>query len=227
MTDSTISAPVLQRQVKVHGKNAVFVADPVGFILKNACTLAAEVDGGDGASGSYFASAYGTHSVTTKSKEYRANAGVSLTVELRVDSRMPAAHEIRVVPGGQGDKKVAFLPWTESGGTVTQLDTASELFLTGPLTGCHVYVAVEDGKQPWVFHLNDNTSADDRAANIKAKDTEADAIAAKHGTRITKSLKRGEYAVPAFVWGVRVGVEWSFYVHELEIPSLKPVNRPF
>lgn len=226
MPTPEVSAPTLTRQVHVHGKNAAFIADPVGFLLANPCTLAAEIDGNSGSSGDFMNASFGTHNVTTKTREFRPKASLALSVELRVDAQIPAAHRITAVPRGATGKKIAFLPWRESAGSCTQLDGGTEMFFTGPLSGCHVYVAVSPGQSPWVFHLNANDSASDRAANMKAKDDEAARVAAQHGTSIVKSLKRGEYEIPAFVWGVRIGPEWTFYVHELQIPSMAPTNRP-
>lgn len=226
MTDPAITGPTLQRDVQLHTKNGAFVADPVGFLLSNPCTLSAEIDGGDGGGGDFMTASFGMHAVTQKTKEFRPRAGLDLTVQLRKDPQIPAAHRIVTVPRNGTGKRVAFLPWRESKGACTQLDANAELFLTGPLSGCHIYVAVTTGQPPWVFHINANDSADDKAANIKAKDDEADAIAATHGTTIVKRIKRGEYEIPAFVWGVRIGNEWSFYVHELQIPSMEPSNRP-
>ncbi len=226
MPPQEVSAPTLTRQVQVHGKNGAFVADPVGFLLANPCTLAAEIDGNSGSSGDFMSASFGMHDVTDKTREFRPKATLNLTVELRVDPTIAAAHRITAVPRGATGKKVAFLPWRESAGSCTQLDGSTEMFFTGPLSGCHVYVAVSPGQAPWVFHLNANDSASDKAANMKAKDDEAARVAAQHGTKIVKSLKRGEYEIPAFVWGVRIGTEWSFYVHELAIPSMAASNRP-
>jgi hypothetical protein len=60
---------------------------------------------------------------------------------------------IRVNPNP--NKPYRFLPYQENTCTVLQLDAAAQLLLTGPLTGCHVYVGGPVAT-PSVCHVNRN-----------------------------------------------------------------------
>ena len=55
------------------------------------------------------------------------------------------------------------LPFEEDTITYLTLDNAAQLVLTGPLTGCHIYVA-QGGGSTTIMHVNWNKTATDTAA---------------------------------------------------------------
>ncbi|MFC1705995.1 hypothetical protein ACFL59_04125 [Planctomycetota bacterium] len=128
--------------------------------------------------------------------------------------------------------QVILLPWLENGCTFTQLDKDADLFLTGPLSGCHVYVASGKKGQPYVLHANSNSTGSDKKANILVKDKMAQNIigwlndpkgkkGGKGDIQLTHRLARGEYSGGAFVFGLRKKKDWKFYVTSFEIDKKK------
>jgi len=118
------------------------------------------------------------------------------------------------------DEAVRFLPWADNMATFTRLDTTTDkLFFTGPLQGCHIYVA-RQGTAWYVVHVNYNK--DPRAdENLSAKET-LYALAQNFfdgmGATDVGALRRNDYdpgggaAYNAFCYGVRTDT-WRFYVH--------------
>lgn len=124
------------------------------------------------------------------------------------------------------------------------LDPAADMMLTGPLSGCCVYIAERTGFPPLFLHANANdqdglrASKFDRfrsaaslrtrriAQNNAYKDAEADRIARSYGYTLRRRLARGEYDIPAFVWGYRMGTTWYCFVHELDLTNQTCTNTP-
>ncbi|MES2711795.1 MAG: hypothetical protein V4653_09455 [Pseudomonadota bacterium] len=221
MSGITVSAPTGGfAQEQVHGQDALFRADPAAFIRTNACMLQAEIVG-DGTT----ARAFDTASCGSRGKEFIRTGQVRLTARLMIALRdIPGLPLIQAVEGTSAEgERVCFLPWKEDTCTLTKLSTAATLFLTGPLTGCNIYIAQKaGGHRPLVFHGNLNSDGEDRNTNNVRKDKEAINIASERGYVISHRLARGDYQIPAFVWATRAGDSWTFYVHEVN-----PVNRSF
>lgn len=218
-----IGSPVGKAVRNVHSKNAQFVADPVAFIQNNPCTLCGEIDDLGDNLGSTTAAAFNRSSIGTKGYEYLSTGTVRLTAEIRKDPYMDFAHRI-TVHAGSGGKKVCFLPWKENFCCITALDAGADLFLTGPLSGCHIYFATKSGFPPMVFHANANDDDKGATYNKALKDNLAMNIASSKGYKIVKRLARGEYQIPAFVWGSKAGTGWDLFVHEIDIAGGRGEN---
>lgn len=202
---------------------ALFEVNPAVYIAKHACVLHAELQEADGGSGGDAVNgAYNRSSCGTKSFLFLPT-GTRLTAKL-FKPNLPINAPIIKVMAGAGGKEVAFLPWQEDKCTATTLSDSAELFLTGPLSGCNVYLATKAGHPPMVFHGNSNTNSSDLKANNIAKDTEAALIASAQGYKIVNRLARGTYEIPAFVWGYRAGTMWTMFVHSFDVVSGKFTN---
>ncbi|MCU0984917.1 MAG: hypothetical protein MUC89_08235 [Acetobacteraceae bacterium] len=122
--------------------------------------------------------------------------------------------------GTRADEGVRFLPWAENMTTFTRLDMANDrLFFTGPLQGCHIYVA-RQGTAWYVVHVNYNKDPSPEA-NLSAKETFyqlAQNFFDGMGVTDVGALRRADYdpgahaAYNAFAYGVRTDT-WRFYVH--------------
>lgn len=228
MPDTNISLPtVTGHAAKPHGDNTVFQANPANYIATHACQLHAELeDTVAGGSGSATEAAFNRSGCGKQGKAFIPVAGQRITAKLVEASGPFNGMPLIKCFLGSGGKEVAFLPWQEDTCTVTTLSRSAELFLTGPLSGCNVYLATKNNLPPLVFHANANANSADVGLNNAAKDAEADRIAAESGHTITHRLARGEYELPAFVWGYRDGPTWSMFVHEFDIVTRKPKNTP-
>lgn len=205
---------------QVHGSDLLFRADPAGFIRNNACMLQAEIAGPDGTNERTFNRA----TCGTRGLEFMRTGDVRLTARLMTAVRdLPGLPLIQAVEGTRAEgERVCFLPWKEDTCTLTKLSTAATLFLTGPLSGCNIYIAQKSGHRPLIFHGNLNSDGEDRNTNNVRKDKEAINIASAREFVISHRLARGDYQIPAFVWGTRAGDTWNFFVHEVN-----PVDRSF
>lgn len=136
-----------------------------------------------------------------------------------------------VVTPGSGNLKINFLPYIDNGCTAMVLGRDANFFMTGPLSGCAVFVAEKTGSEPMVMHTNYNKDAAAAGNNMVQKDKMAiNMIGTKAGYKMTRRLARGEYETPAFVYGIRGSDRtWKFYVYELTLKSgaftIKSYNR--
>lgn len=122
--------------------------------------------------------------------------------------------------GTQADEGVRYLPWAENMTTFMRLDTATEkLFFTGPLQGCHIYVA-RAGTGWYVVHVNYNKDPSPEG-NLSAKETFyqlAQNYFDSMGATDVGALRRADYdpggltPYNAFAYGIRTDT-WRFYVH--------------
>ncbi len=219
----TVSAPTGGAALETpHADAALFAADPAFYIRNHACLLHAEL-----------LSARGSTALTNETFD-RATCGSRGIEFLRTGNRrltatimtairdMPGLPLIRVTEGGHGTERVCFLPWQEDRCTLTKMSNHATLFLTGPLTGCNIYIAAKPGHRLLAFHGNLNSDGEDRNTNNVRKDKEAINIASERGFTLTHRLARGDYQIPAFVWGERTTTGWSCYVHEVN-----PLTRAF
>jgi len=225
---SDIGAPTgVTTMAPLAGDSGVFEADPVAYIKGHACMLHPELQDDAGAA----------HGSATNQTYNRASTAVPTGVKFeqfasaRLCAKLYAASNasfmlplIKVMRGNSG-REFAFLPWKTDGCTATVLFSSADMFLTGPLTGCNVYIGEKDGFWPIVLHANSNKNADDRVANTAAKDTDAINIATKLGYLLKYRLARGSYQIPAFVWGTRSGSDWSFFVHEANVADRTATNK--
>lgn len=214
------------RTVNLAADNDIFVSDPVTYIRNHACCLHPEIEDGTGeALGSATSATYNTHATAiAKGKLYGQLASARLTAKLYAASsasyNLPM---IKLVPGTSGEE-FAFLPWREDTCTATTLFSSADIFLTGPLSGCNIYIGEKTGYWPLVLHANSNKNAEDKTANLIAKDTDAINIATKMGYKLTHRLARGAYQIPAFVWGTRAGNDWRFFVHSADVVNRTATN---
>jgi hypothetical protein len=94
---------------------------------------------------------------------------------------------IRVNPSAE--KPYRFLPFVPDGVTCLQLDAGAQLVLTGPLSGCHIYVA-QQGANTILLHSNSNSTAATPALNTENKLAFAQGALRAHypGAAITNTL---------------------------------------
>ncbi|WP_198378456.1 hypothetical protein [Neoroseomonas rubea] len=224
----TVSAPQGGAAQEVaHGDAAAFSADPVAYIRTHACLLHPELyapGGSDDLTNATFNRALcGTRGIEfMRTNETRL--GATLVVAVR---DVPGLPLIRVLESNNhAHKRVCFLPWQEDKCTLTKMSSRATVFLTGPLTGCNVYLAAKDGHRLLAFHGNLNSDGEDRNTNNVRKDKEAINIATERGYILTHRLARGDYQIPAFVWGERTGPTWTCYVHEVDPVTRRFTNKP-
>lgn len=122
------------------------------------------------------------------------------------------------------DIGIRALPWMADHITYTQMDENARFFATGPLQGCHIYVA-GSRRTPWVFHANNNAGGGDVNANMASKlKMTLDLMSTGLGPQIVSGgLKRNEYStigLAGFVFGVRQNKAWRFWSY-LFNPHLK------
>lgn len=115
----------------------------------------------------------------------------------------------------KGDKGLRALPWQDNHVTYTQLDDDGRFFATGPLQGCHIYVA-GTARNPWVFHANNNSGGGNLQANMASKLKMAlDLMSTGLGPQILGGgLTRDQYSTQGFagfVFGVRQHKRWRFW----------------
>ncbi|MEW2548202.1 hypothetical protein AB0910_20950 [Streptomyces sp. NPDC047002] len=140
------------------------------------------------------------------------------------------------------DQRVRYLPDAPNALTQMALDPAAEWVFTGPLSGCHVYVATVAGATV-LYHVNDNTSADDIPANKRIKDRRLKNVLPA-GALPTHRLIWWHYRsvdapFEAFAFGRRVGGNWRFWYHRVllagaesahvtaELPPFHPGLAPY
>jgi hypothetical protein len=144
-------------------------------------------------------------------------------------TRLPGqpVHEIRLTKNA-ADQHVRYLPDQANQLTVMQLDGAAQWVFTGPLSGCHIYVATLGGNT-LLFHLNDNTSLENVGENKVAKDRRL-----KHalpgGAVITHRLTRPLYSntllpYQAFAYGRNTGAGWAFWYHTVFLDGPDTTSR--
>jgi hypothetical protein len=69
---------------------------------------------------------------------------------------------------GSADTTYQLLPYEENKLTYTKVSDKAKAFLTGPLSGCHVYVAKKGGEW-YVFHVNANGNNASFDENVQQK----------------------------------------------------------
>ena len=117
-----------------------------------------------------------------------------------------------------------FLPYRPDCNCSITLDSRAKLFVTGPLSGCNVYVNLE-GKHPKICHANSNESASDIGANNIAKRR----LASEALGGFTYMLERPKYRddfTAGIVLGVRDKRVWSFYVYGIRLSDVRPFVTP-
>ena len=203
--------------------HGLFAADPGAYLATHACELAGAMKSIGGVDPTSIC--FDTAQATTRGASYLPVAKMRLGARICVHPTVPVLKLLQIEQTDQG-KPFAYLPWQEDGCTALLLPDTADYALTGPLSGCHVYVATSVNKAPMLFHANANKSGDNLTANMATKDNDAINLASKYGYVIKKRLARGEYDGFAFVWGRRVnGHSWSFYVHQAS-PDGKFSNWP-
>jgi hypothetical protein len=129
------------------------------------------------------------------------------------------------------DTGVRYLKWMGNRLTAMFLDEDATWVFTGPLQGCHVYVAeLEDGGTV-LLHANANEVTNE-ADNEKAKDDKASAFLAPLKGRVTHRLARRDYAsrVPGIVYnGFVAGRKnpdktWSFSYYVIYLNEAKSIT---
>jgi len=186
----------------------------ISALLKLAATLATAA-----------LAAVGVSACGTQGIQFLPVANQRLTVKLlEAPSPFVGMPMIKCFAGG-GGKEVIFLPWQEDRCTLTVLSNSADLFLTGPLSGCNVYLATRAGSPPMVFHANANANSSSVPLNNQAKDAEAAKIAGEKGYSITNRLARGQYELPAFIWGYRFDTTWAMFVHEFNVVTRVQSNK--
>lgn len=122
---------------------------------------------------------------------------------------------------------VVYLPYRDNAITMMSIPMEARWFFTGPLQGCHVYIA-SNGMQMAALHVNMNRETDP-VANDTAKGRLRDSALAQYypGYTVISSLSAGEYRPPggdpyeAFVIGhANAPGDWKFYVHSVNIRTL-------
>jgi len=130
------------------------------------------------------------------------------------------------------DNGVRGLPFRDSMVTYTQLDDNALFFATGPLTGCHIYVA-GTRTAPWIFHANKNDDNASVSQNMVAKLRSTLGALAGLGLNagIAGSLIRTTYSqrdLGGFVFGHRRRDGWRFwtYLADKNLKRRKIIDLP-
>jgi hypothetical protein len=161
---------------------------------------------------------------------YRPAAHTPYTgVDFSVDLAGGLAQITIARSGGTASNGVIYLPFKEDTTTFLPLDAGASWFFTGPLEGCHVYVATSPGGQPVVIHANANASS--AATNARIKQDQANHVTGGlvGGYAITKTLTAADYKPAntdpyrAFVFGVNNG-GWTFYMHSINLKTFAIIN---
>jgi hypothetical protein len=140
--------------------------------------------------------------------EYKLKDGASLYYDIvKEDTKIgtspyfKGAHELRIHDANDADgarKPFQFLPWEEHKITWMKLEMKPGFFITGPLSGCQVYVATRAGKT-YVYHANSNAMGGSDQAALKRPDLSIDymdklyAKAAQNGATLTHRLCKDDY----------------------------------
>lgn len=148
-------------------------------------------------------------------------------VDFAVDDKGPIA-EIVIRRGGAKTEGVIYLPFKEDTTTHLTLSTTSRWFFTGPLEGCHVYVATGGGP-PVVIHANANATGG--LSNAAVKNSQSQHVAAGlPGYIITKTLVADDYKpgngdpYRAFVFGINASAGWRFYCHSINLKTFATIR---
>ena len=114
---------------------------------------------------------------------------------------------------------VSYLPWKEDECTCVLIAPSADLFLTGPLNGCHVYIAEKPGFSPLAIHVNANRTPG--LTGTLQKDRDAINAATRDGYVLTLRLSAADYNAQGsnFVWGRPNSGGWKFFVHEVNRAS--------
>src|SRR5262249_38771511 len=139
---------------------------------------------------------------------------VRVSAKIYQFSPAPFLTEVRLEQSATGPE-FNWLPFTPRKLEAVTMDHGADYFITGPLSGCNIYIATRPNVPPMAFHANANpdegakkkkSRADkEKAENIAFKDAEAQLVATQYGYTIAGRLAWGEYDIPAFVWGKRKG----------------------
>ena len=218
-----LSGPTTRVNTAESKMTGLFRSNPYVFIMYHACTLSPELADADVLMGKAFDKT--VHGAKGECWEYVETGKVVLSARLQDDPSLPNAYRI-VAYEGDDQPRVAFLPWYPERCTYTYIDPHALLCLTGPLTGCQIYVAEKKGFPAMLLHANANDQDSDVKSNQAAKDSMADEVVRHHGYTITRRLARGTYEPGAFVWGARQvkAGGWEYYVHDQQQTGGR--NRP-
>jgi hypothetical protein len=162
--------------------------------------------------------------------EQRNNADVRF---YEAHQSLPGVHNLEVVAAeAEGTSRVQFLPWRDSMLTYCRLDDDAHLVLTGPITGCSVYVVEVTGRGEengtYMFHVNANSSGRKgrEAAEVQVRKfgTALDRLWPNVSERtVTQRLTSDEYRVEGadpngFVYGTRSSSsEWEFSYYFIDL----------
>ena len=121
------------------------------------------------------------------------------------------------------DTGVRFLRWEANKLTAMFLDEDATWVVTGPLQGCHVYVAELAGGGAVLLHANANDTLDEDR-NMQIKDNKAETFLAPMKGQITHRLVRKDYAPSrefaynGFVFGQKNPDQtWSFFSYVIHL----------
>jgi hypothetical protein len=162
--------------------------------------------------------------------EQRRNAGVRLYENHSV---YKGTRNISLVLATEeGAPKVCFLPWRDSRLTYCKLGSDTHLVLTGPLTGCSVFVADVAGhgeeNGTYLFHVNTNASGLKGSAAAEAQRRKFDAAVEylwPGASELTHSLTSVDYRSTTdgtdpegIAYGVRSeSGDWEFFYYVIDV----------
>lgn len=126
-----------------------FQNDPKGFLAKNACLVQTR----DGISG--------------KLKPWSKYLMMPDDAAAALDISPGTVATLAVGPASSPTPD-RYLPFAADKLSTMQLKGGAQRFVTGPLSGCNIYV-VNHADGPWVFHVNSNATGADAGANQTAK----------------------------------------------------------
>ncbi|MEU3183840.1 hypothetical protein ABZ707_06430 [Streptomyces sp. NPDC006923] len=198
---------------------ADFLADPSSYLGRQTCVL--NLQGADPGGRPAVRAAASVGAPVPGGTAYTQSPGVfpRINVHPVPTQRLPGQPVQAVtLEAADVDQHVRYLPDAADALTQMTLDAAAEWVFTGPLSGCHVYVATVAGATV-LYHVNDNTSLDNIGTNKQIKDRRLkNALPA--GTLPTHRLIWRQYRTvdtpfEAFAFGRRVGGNWRFFYHRV------------
>lgn len=114
------------------------------------------------------------------------------------------------VDHGAVDLGIRYLPWKADAVTYMVIDAAATTFFTGPLSGCSIYIGVENGNL-WAFHANRNSTG---VPNAGAKAAMFDAVNMNLPVPVQllhSAIYGIEYSDFGYVFGEKKAGNWTFY----------------
>lgn len=185
-----------------------FLAGPRTFLYDHPCTV----------EGNQQFEPYLTHHAAQQVYELRPASGAYFA-GITVRPYAGTLKQIQVTPSAV-PADGHYLPFKGSQGVFMELSNNADVFVTGPLSGCHIYMA-KNGVTPVVFHINANEQNQSRDQNMAVKRNKFINTCGFLGFSVVGAgkLERDDYMKDTnggLVFGERRGVnQWKFWFQGL------------